>query len=83
MKAKDFYILNDLDVEVGMMCTNENDIEEPTGMYGPLCWHGHDKNPGGLKKMMRHGIRKEFNCKPLPRGPCTEEKEKMPSRTGI
>ena len=34
--AKDFYIAGDLDVELVLMCTDENDIEELTGIYGPL-----------------------------------------------
>ena len=35
--AKDFYITGDLHVELGMMCTDEKDIEEVNEMYGPLC----------------------------------------------
>ena len=61
--AKDFYITGDLIVELGMMCTDENDIEDLEGMYGPLCWQGYDKDPGGFKKLMWYGIMKEFNCK--------------------
>ena len=41
------------------MCTDENDIEELTGMYGPLCWQGHDKDSGDFKKVMWYGIMKE------------------------
>ena len=35
------------------MCTDENDIEELTGVYGPLCWQGYDKDLGGFKKLMK------------------------------
>ena len=45
------------------MCTDENDEEELTKMYGPLCWQGYDKDPGGFKKIMRYVIMKEFDCK--------------------
>ena len=42
-----------------MLCTDEKDIEEWEGMYGPLCWQGYDKDPGDFKKLMWHGIMKE------------------------
>ena len=58
--AKDFYMTGDLTLELGMMCTDEKDIEE---LYGPLCWQGYDKDPGGFKKLMWYEIVKEFNCK--------------------
>ena len=35
-RGKDFYITGDLNVELGLMCTDENDIEKLTGIYGPL-----------------------------------------------
>ena len=60
--AKEFYITGNLSVDLGMMCADEKDIEELEGMSGPLCW-GFDKDPGGFKKFMWHGIMKEFNCK--------------------
>ena len=40
------------------MCTDENDVEESTGMYGPLCWQGYDKDPQGFKKFMWYDITK-------------------------
>ena len=61
--ATDFYITGDLHVELGMMCTDEKDTEELNEMYGPLCWQGYDKDPGGFKKLMWYGITKGFNCK--------------------
>ena len=30
-----------------MICTDENDIEEPKEMYGPLFWQRYDHDPGG------------------------------------
>ena len=62
-RHKDFYIARDLNVEVGMLCTDEKDIKELNEMYGPLCWQGYDKDPGGFKKLMWYGIVKEFNSK--------------------
>ena len=60
--ARDFCITGDLNVELGLMCTDENDNEELTKMYGPLCWQGYDTDPGG-EQIMRCGIMKEFDCK--------------------
>ena len=50
--AKDFYSTEDLNVDLGMMCTDETDIEELHEMCGPLCWQGYDKDPGGFKRLM-------------------------------
>ena len=61
--ARDFCITGDFNVELGLMCTDENDEEELTKMYGPSCWHGHDKDPGGFNKVTWYGITKEFDCK--------------------
>ena len=61
--AKNFYIAGDINVELGLMCTNENEEEELTKLYGPQCWQGYDKDPGGFKKIMWYGIMKEFDCK--------------------
>ena len=36
--AKGFHITGHLNVEMGMMCTDENDVEELTGMHDLLCW---------------------------------------------
>ena len=32
-------------------------------MYGPLCWQGYHKDPGGFKKTMWYGTMKELDCK--------------------
>ena len=61
--AKEFYIICELDVDLGMMCADENDIEELMVIYGPLYWQEYDKDPGGFKKMMWCEITKEFDCK--------------------
>ena len=50
-------------MQLGMMCTDEKDLEELNEMYGPLCWRGYDKDPGGIEKLMWYGMMKEFNCK--------------------
>ena len=42
----------DFNVELGLMCTDENDEEELTKLYGPLCRQWHDKDRGGLKKII-------------------------------
>ena len=54
---------SDFNVEMGVMCTDEKDTEELTKMFGPLCWQGYDKDPGGFKKNIWYGIMKEFDCK--------------------
>ena len=71
--AKDFYITSDLNVELGMMRTDEKDIEEPEGMHGPFYWHGYDKDPGGFKKLKWYGMMNEFNCKATYAWSCAEE----------
>ena len=48
--ARDFYITGDFNVELGLMCADERENGELTKMYGPLCWQGYDKDPGGFKK---------------------------------
>ena len=50
--AQDFYITGDLNVELGLMCTDEEDIEELKEMYGLPCWQGYDKDLGCFKKWM-------------------------------
>ena len=50
-------------MELVMMCTDERDIEELNEVYGPLCWQGYDKDPGGFKKLIWYGIMKDFNCR--------------------
>ena len=61
--AKKFFIAGDLNVELGMMCTDESDNEKLNEMYGPLCWHEFKHDPGHYKLIMWYSIMKEFNCK--------------------
>ena len=58
----------DFNIESGLMCTDENDHEELTKLYLPLWWQGYDKDPGGFKKIIWHGIMREFDCKCPLRG---------------
>ena len=51
----EFYITGDLNVELGLMCTDDTNIEELNEMYGPLCWQGYEQDHGGFKKLMWYG----------------------------
>ena len=74
--ARNFYIAGDINAELGLMCTDENEEEEElTKLYGPLCWQGYDKDPGGFKKIMWYRIMKEFNCKVFLYVVCTLKSE--------
>ena len=61
--AKSFYIAGDLNVELGLLCTDDDDADEINEMYGPLCWQYYDNDAGGHKKMSWYEIMKEFNCR--------------------
>ena len=50
-------------MELELLCTDEDDTEELNEMYGLLCWQGCGNDQGEFKKLMWHGIMKEFNCK--------------------
>ena len=55
------------------MCTDENVIEELTGVCGLLCWQGCDEDSGGFKKLM---WLKKINCETSSTWPvCGEEKD--------
>ena len=60
--AKCFFIAGFFNIELGLLCTVQDEDEEMQGMYGPQCWHGCDGDPGGLKKTT-YEVMKEFNCK--------------------
>ena len=62
-EAKKFYIVDDLNVELGLLCTYDEHVEELREMYGPLRWQGCDDDQGGFKKLMWYEIMKEFNSK--------------------
>ena len=61
--AREFYSTGDLRVELGLLFTDEEDIEEFNEMCGPLCCQGCENHHGGFKKLMWYGIMKKFNCK--------------------
>ena len=61
--AREFYITGDLNVELGFMCTDEEDIEELVRCAGPRVGKGTKTDHGAFKKLMSYGIMKEFNCK--------------------
>ena len=42
------HITGDLIVELGMMCTDENDMEELNELHASLCWQRYDRDPGGF-----------------------------------
>ena len=65
--ATEFYMTGDFNVELGLLCTDE-DIEELNELYGPLCWQGCENDHGGFKRLMWCGIMKEFNCKAASSG---------------
>ena len=48
---------------VGLLCTDDDDVEELNEVCVPSCWRGCDKNQGGFKKLMWYEMMKEFNCK--------------------
>ena len=58
-----FYIIGDLNVELEMMCTDENDIEELNEMYGASVLAKVCLRSWMLQKFMWYSIVKEFNCK--------------------
>ena len=61
--AKEFDITRDLNVELRLRCTDDDDIEEINEMYGPLYRQGCENDQGRFKKLMWYGIMKKFNCK--------------------
>ena len=69
-------------MELGLLCTDEDDIGEFNEMYGPVlarCERDH----GGFKKVMWCGIRKEFNCKVTSTwSTCGREREREKEREG-
>ena len=57
--AKEFCITGDRNVELGILCTDEDDI----GELEEMCWQGCENDHGDFKMLMWYGIMKEFNCK--------------------
>ena len=60
--AKSSSFSGDLNVELGMMCTDREDAEDLAEIYRPLFWHGHQEDPGGHNKLW-YSTMKEFKCK--------------------
>ena len=48
--ARDFYVTSDFNVELGLMCADENSKEKLTKLYGLFCWQRYDEDPRGFKK---------------------------------
>ena len=46
--AKTFYIAGDLNVELGLLCTGDDDVQELNELYGPLCWQECENDQGGF-----------------------------------
>ena len=70
--AKDFLFIGDLNVELGPLCTDEDDNHELNEMCGLLCWQGCERDHGGFKELMWYGIKKESKmARLLLRGPVT------------
>ena len=46
--AREFHITRNLHAVLGIMCTDEKEIEVLNEMYGSLCWQRYDKGPWGL-----------------------------------
>ena len=60
--AKTFYIAGDFNVELRLLCTDDDDVPELNEMYCPLCWQGCDNGQGGFKKLMWYELTKEFHA---------------------
>ena len=68
--AKDFHITSDFNVEVGLLCTEDDDNDELNEMYGPFCWQGWENDQGGFKTQLDHivGLRRTSDTTTLRRG---------------
>ena len=58
--AKFFFLKKkgDLNIELGLLCTGDEDAEDLREMYGCQCWLSCERDPGGFKKMMWYDIMK-------------------------
>ena len=90
-EPKRFYIAGDFNIELGLLCADDDEDEEIYDMYGPKCWPGCDTDPGGLQKLMWYQIMEEFDRKAVSTWcSCDDEREKAfthkawgPKRTDI
>ena len=74
--AKEFCTTGDLSVELGSLCADEDDIEELSEMYGPLCWHGCELDHGGSRSCCGMESRRGSIARLPPRGPIAAERER-------
>ena len=44
--ARRFHIASDLNIELGLLCSIDDDVGEVSEMYGPQCWQGCDVDVG-------------------------------------
>ena len=47
--ARRIYIAGDLTIELGLLCTGNDDVGELSEMYGPLCWQFCDAEYDNMK----------------------------------
>ena len=45
-----------LNIELGLLCTVDDDVGEFSEMYGRQCWQGCDADPGGFQKLVWHDL---------------------------
>ena len=62
--ATRFYIAGDF-IELGLLCTGNEEDEDLSDMYGPQCWQVFRADPGGIKKMMWYSNMKEFDIRAI------------------
>ena len=63
--ARHFHIAGDLDKELGLLCTGDEDDQEFREVCGPQRWLGGEADPGGFGKLTWCNIMMEFNCQPV------------------
>ena len=44
------FVAADLNVELGLLCTGDEEDSELGELYGPLCWRGFEADPGRLQE---------------------------------
>ena len=74
--AKKFYSAY-LNVELGLLSTGDDDVEDVNEMCGPLCWQGCENDQGDFKKLMWYEVKKEFNCKATSTRFCCDDEREM------
>ena len=59
--AKHFRIAGDFNIELGLLCIDEETDEELVDFYGPLCWQGYGADPCGFRNLMWCSVMREFD----------------------